>query len=111
MIVTDPDGDGMRLLLQTGILPPIFDCPPSAWGRYAARIAAGRAGCVRRSFPRSCLVLGWPTEDEVYASSTLGIFLRDFTFGHANEVAAVARAHLVAPAARVPLLGQGLVKQ
>ena len=24
--------------------------------------------------------------------------MRDFTFGHANEVAAVARAHLVAPA-------------
>jgi hypothetical protein len=42
--------------------------------------------------------------DEVYAPSTLGIFLREFTFGHANQVAAVARAHLVALAARVPLL-------
>ena len=29
--------------------------------------------------------------DEVYAPSTLGIFLREFTFGHANELAAVAR--------------------
>ena len=29
--------------------------------------------------------------DEVYAPSTLGIFLREFTFGHANQLAAVAR--------------------
>ena len=42
--------------------------------------------------------------DEVYAPSTLGIFLREFTFGHANQLAAVARQHLVALAARVPLL-------
>ena len=42
--------------------------------------------------------------DEVYAPSTLGIFLREFTFGHANQLAAVAREHLVALAARVPLL-------
>jgi hypothetical protein len=42
--------------------------------------------------------------DEVYASSTLGIFLREFTFGHANQLAAVTRAHLVALAARTALL-------
>jgi hypothetical protein len=42
--------------------------------------------------------------DEVYAPSTLGIFLREFTFGHANQLAAVGRAHLVALAARVRLL-------
>ena len=42
--------------------------------------------------------------DEVYAPSTLGIFLREFTFGHANQLAAVARAHLVALAQRAPLL-------
>jgi hypothetical protein len=42
--------------------------------------------------------------DEVYAPSTLGIFLREFTFGHANQLATVARAHLVALTARVPLL-------
>ncbi|MGH3554120.1 MAG: IS1380 family transposase [Mycobacterium sp.] len=42
--------------------------------------------------------------EEVYAPSTLGIFLREFTFGHANQLAAVARAHLVALAKRVPLL-------
>ena len=41
---------------------------------------------------------------EVYAPSTLGIFLREFTFGHANQLAAVARAHLVALAQRTPLL-------
>ena len=42
--------------------------------------------------------------DDVYAPSTLGIFLREFTFGHANQLAAVARQHLVALAARTPLL-------
>jgi hypothetical protein len=42
--------------------------------------------------------------NEVYAPSTLGIFLREFTFGHANQLAAVARAHLVALAQRTPLL-------
>jgi len=42
--------------------------------------------------------------DEVYAPSTVGIFLREFSFGHANQLAAVARAHLVALAARAPLL-------
>ena len=42
--------------------------------------------------------------NEVYAPSTLGIFLREFTFGHANQLAAVGRAHLVALAQRVPLL-------
>jgi len=42
--------------------------------------------------------------DEVYAPSTLGIFLREFTFGHTNQLAAVAREHLVALAQRVPLL-------
>jgi len=42
--------------------------------------------------------------EEVYAPSTLGIFLREFTFGHANQLAAVAREHLMALAARTPLL-------
>ena len=42
--------------------------------------------------------------DEVYAPSTLGIFLREFTFGHANQLAAVQRQHLVALAQRVALL-------
>jgi len=41
---------------------------------------------------------------EVYAPSTLGIFLREFSFGHANQLAAVARGHLVALAQRTPLL-------
>ena len=42
--------------------------------------------------------------NEVYAPSTLGIFLREFTFGHTNQFAAVQRQHLVALAQRVPLL-------
>jgi hypothetical protein len=42
--------------------------------------------------------------DEVYAPSTLGIFLREFSFGHANQLAAVARTHLIALAARTGLL-------
>ena len=41
---------------------------------------------------------------EVYAPSTAGIFLREFTFGHSNQLAAVARRHLIALAARTPLL-------
>lgn len=42
--------------------------------------------------------------NQVYAPSTLGIFLREFTFGHSKQLAAVARAHLVALAARTGLL-------
>ena len=42
--------------------------------------------------------------NEVYAPSTLGIFLREFTFGHTKQLAAVARAHLLALAARTALL-------
>src|ERR1700757_681201 len=42
--------------------------------------------------------------NEVYAPSTLGIFLREFTFGHSKQLAAVARAHLIALAQRTPLL-------
>ena len=30
---------------------------------------------------------------EVYAPSTVGILLREFSFGHANQLAAVAREH------------------
>jgi hypothetical protein len=42
--------------------------------------------------------------DEVYAPSTVGILLREFSFGHANQLTAVARAHLIALAQRTPLL-------
>ena len=41
--------------------------------------------------------------DEVYAPSTVGILLREFSLGHANQLAAVARA-LIALAQRTPLL-------
>jgi hypothetical protein len=42
--------------------------------------------------------------DEVYAPATLGILLREFTFGHTRQLASAARAHLVAMAARTPVL-------
>jgi Transposase DDE domain group 1 len=42
--------------------------------------------------------------NEVYAPSTVGILLREFSFGHSNQLAAVARAHLIALAARTGLL-------
>ena len=47
---------------------------------------------------------------QVYAPSTLGIFLREFSFGHAQQLAAVARRHLIALAARTPLL-DGIAEQ
>jgi hypothetical protein len=40
----------------------------------------------------------------VYAAATLGIFLREFTHGHTRQLSAVLRRHLVALAARTPLL-------
>ena len=39
----------------------------------------------------------------MWLPSTVGIFLREFTFGHANQLA-VCRAHLAALAKRTPLL-------
>ncbi len=42
--------------------------------------------------------------DQVYASATLGQFLREFTHGHTRQLAAVARAHLVGLAGRTDLL-------
>ena len=42
--------------------------------------------------------------DGVYAPSTLGMFLREFTFGHARQLASVLRAHLVALASAADLL-------
>lgn len=42
--------------------------------------------------------------DGVYAASTLGILLREFTYGHARQLQAVLRAHLVALAKRTRLL-------
>jgi hypothetical protein len=42
--------------------------------------------------------------DGVYANATLGIFLREFTHGHTRQLQAVLRAHLIALAARTPIL-------
>lgn len=40
----------------------------------------------------------------VYASTTVGILLREFTFGHTQQLASAARAHLVALADRTAVL-------
>jgi hypothetical protein len=40
----------------------------------------------------------------IYACATLGIFLREFTHGHTRQLSAVLRRHLVALAARTPVL-------
>jgi hypothetical protein len=40
----------------------------------------------------------------VYAAATLGIFLREFTHGHTRQLATVLRRHLIALAARTPVL-------
>jgi hypothetical protein len=42
--------------------------------------------------------------DQVYAPATLGQFLREFTHGHCQQLASVARAHLVSLAQRTDLL-------
>lgn len=48
---------------------------------------------------------GMPTLfDQVYAPSTLGIFLREFTYGHSLQIGAVLRRHLIALTAGTPLL-------
>ena len=51
-----------------------------------------RAGGMKRLF------------DGVYAASTLGILLREFTHGHTRQLQAVLRRHLVALARRTPIL-------
>jgi hypothetical protein len=40
----------------------------------------------------------------VYAASTLGILLREFTHGHTQQLSAVLRRHLIALAQRTPVL-------
>jgi hypothetical protein len=42
--------------------------------------------------------------DGVYAPSTIGTLLREFTFGHARQLESVLREHLAALSRRVPLL-------
>src|SRR6478735_4697711 len=48
--------------------------------------------------------------DDVYAPSTLGTLLREFSFGHARQLESVLREHLVALAGRTPVL-VGLAEQ
>jgi hypothetical protein len=47
---------------------------------------------------------------QVYACATLGILLREFTFGHVRQLGAVLRRLLVALAERTPVL-QGITDQ
>ena len=42
--------------------------------------------------------------DGVYAASTLGILLREFTHGHTSQLSAVLRRHLIALAQQTPVL-------
>ena len=42
--------------------------------------------------------------DGVYAAATLGILLREFTYGHTRQLSAVLRRHLIGLAARAPIL-------
>lgn len=48
--------------------------------------------------------------DHVYAPSTLGTLLREFSFGHARQLESVLREHLIALAARTELL-PGIAEQ
>src|SRR5436190_20025059 len=43
--------------------------------------------------------------DAVYAPTTLGTLLREFTFGHARQLESVLRGHLAAPAEPAQLVG------
>jgi hypothetical protein len=44
--------------------------------------------------------------DGVYAPSTLGTLLREFSFGHARQLESVLREHLVALARRTGAAGR-----
>ncbi len=48
--------------------------------------------------------------DTVYAPSTLGTLLREFSFGHARQLESVLREHLIALAGRTELLA-GIAEQ
>ena len=49
--------------------------------------------------------------DGVYAPSTLGVLLREFSFGHARQLESVLREHLVALAEHTPVAGRDLADQ
>jgi hypothetical protein len=49
--------------------------------------------------------------DGVYAPSTLGVLLREFSFGHARQLESVLREHLCALAERTGLLLAGIEQQ
>jgi hypothetical protein len=100
---------------QTGLVPLL------GWVRF--RASKVRSGAVNPAGKLACVIAGMIAGadcideldvvrcggmtalfDGVYAPTTLGILLREFTFGHTKQLASAARAHLVALAARTPVL-------
>ncbi len=100
---------------QTGLV--------SLLGRVRFRTSKVRSGAVNPAGKLACVIAGMTAGadcideldviraggmtslfDGVYAPATLGILLREFTFGHTQQLASAARAHLVALAARTPVL-------
>src|ERR687893_1235530 len=88
-------------------------------GRVRFRASKVRSGAVNPAGKLACVIAGMTAGadciddldvircggmpilfDGVYAPATLGILLREFTFGHNKQLASAARAHLVALAAR-----------
>ena len=51
-----------------------------------------------------CATSAWVSSSPAYAPSTLGSFLRAFTFGHVRQLDAVASRFLTRLAAQTPLL-------
>ena len=100
---------------QTGLGPLL--------GRVRFRASKVRSGAVNPAGKLACVIAGMTVGadcideldvircggmttlfDGVYAATTLGILLREFTFGHTKQLASAARAHLVALVARIPVL-------
>jgi hypothetical protein len=100
---------------QTGLVPLL--------ARVRFRTSKVRSGAVNPAGKLACVIAGMTAGadcideldvircggmamlfDGVYAPATLGILLREFTFGHTKQLASAARAHLVALAARTPVL-------
>ena len=103
------------LATQTGLGPLL--------GRVRFRASKVRSGAVNPAGKLACVIAGMTAGadciddlevircggmttlfDGVYAPATLGILLREFTFGHTKQLASAARAHLVALAARTSVL-------
>jgi hypothetical protein len=94
--------------LADGLLTVPSDKGANAGGKVTALVAGMLAGA--DSIDDMALLRhgAMPTLfDQPYAPSTLGSFLRSFTFGHVRQLDAVASRFLTALAARAPLLAGG----